>query len=273
MWQPLLSLSRVNSIARDSDAFSGLQSATLAIVNDQIAQKNTFDANVVIGYALRSIQLGRGDTVLDSIPFLQYNRDYVNGALAPPKSSNVNNLIAGIQEGVTFPISETFYANAFLQPEYIWNLLNEAEIAKLHLALQPEPLLPFLGFAAPIGVESFLATAYGRAVFNYGQVTRPTTDPTLARTNNFAQGGTEIGASIFNKDDNSIFNGFSIPVDYTYLYGFTGQYKTIQQVTVAINYTLPKTKYVTIGFSYTDGRNVDTFQMQNIYKLTLGVKY
>lgn len=33
------------------------------------------------------------------------------------------------------------------------------------------------------------------------------------------------------------------------------------------------TKYVTVGLSYTDGRNLDTFEKQQVYKLSLGVKY
>jgi hypothetical protein len=40
-----------------------------------------------------------------------------------------------------------------------------------------------------------------------------------------------------------------------------------------INYTLPKTKYVTVGLSYTSGRNLDTFELQKVYKASLGLKY
>jgi hypothetical protein len=65
----------------------------------------------------------------------------------------------------------------------------------------------------------------------------------------------------------------SFPIDYTNLYGLSGQYKGIELFTVGANYTFPKTKYVTVEFTYTDGRNVDTFVLQKIYKFSLGVRY
>ena len=115
--------------------------------------------------------------------------------------------------------------------------------------------------------------AYARGALNVGDVTRPTTDPTLALTNNFTQAGAQGGIAITDTDPNSFFNGVSIPIDYTNLYGFTGQYKSVSQFSAAINYTFPKTKYITIGVSYVDGRDLNTFEMQKLYKVTLGVKY
>ena len=70
-----------------------------------------------------------------------------------------------------------------------------------------------------------------------------------------------------------MLDGLSFPIDYTYLYGVSGPYKSVELLQVAANYTLPKTKYVTIGLSYTSGRNLDTFELQKIYKATLGLKY
>jgi hypothetical protein len=261
------------NITRDSGAFAGVTPATLAVVNDNIAQKNTFDLHVVLGYALPTLQLGAGDTVLESIPFVEYDRDYVDGGKAPPNSTNVDNLIAGVQESLTFPMAETFYANVIVQPQYIWALRTGAEIAKLHLAFQPEPLLPYFGFAAPTVVPGFSATAYVRPVLNAGEVVRPTTDATLAKTNNFVQGGIQLGTSVFCEDETSIFNGLSIPIAYTNLDGFSGQYRSIQLFSAAINYTVPKTKYITVGLSYTTGRNVDTFEQQQVYKASLGAKF
>ena len=86
-------------------------------------------------------------------------------------------------------------------------------------------------------------------------------------------GGRPGGIAITDTDPNSFFNGVSIPIDYTNLYGFTGQYKSVSQFSAAINYTFPKTKYITIGVSYVDGRDLNTFEMQKLYKVTLGVKY
>jgi len=67
--------------------------------------------------------------------------------------------------------------------------------------------------------------------------------------------------------------GISLPISYTYYYGFVGEYRAVPHFEVGINYNLPKTKYVTIGLSHTSGRDLDTFEKVRIYKFSLGLKY
>ena len=166
------------NIGRDVDAaFSAASPATLATVNDNIAQKNTFDAHIALGYVLPTQQFGTA--TLASIPFLEYDRDYVDGAKAPPNSSNVDNFILGTQENLFSPIAPDFGANLVVQPQYIWSLRNSAQIAKLYVSLQPVLLSPFF-VPTQIGTSDFLATVYARGVLNVGDVVRSTTDPTLA---------------------------------------------------------------------------------------------
>jgi hypothetical protein len=258
------------SIGRDDSAFSGVSSASIATVNDDIALKNTFDMHAVLGYVLPTQEFGAA--LLDSIPFLEYDRDYVDGAKAPPNSSNVDNFIVGLQEAYRTPLAPDIGALITFQPQYVWGLRNNAQIAKVIFTAQPEALWPFF-VPTPIGAPGFDAMVYARGVVNVGDVTRRTTDPTLALTNNFTQAGVQTGVAITDTDPNSFFNGVSIPVDYTNLYGFTGQYKGISLISAAINYTFPKTKYITIGLSYVDGRDINTFEKQKLYKVTLGVKY
>jgi hypothetical protein len=261
------------STGRSGGKFDGTTPATLAIVDDNIARKNTFDAHLVLGYAMPPVQFGNGETELTSIPFIQYDRDFVDGSKAPPNSSNVNNIAGGLQEILAVPLfKDALYAEIVFQPEYIWNLRNGAEITKLHLSAEPAPDFPYFGYPYPVG-WGLKGTAYVRPVLNVGDVVKSTADPTLAKTNSFVQGGVQVGGAVFDNDQNSVLNGVSIPIEYTNLYGFSGQYKAIQLFTAAINYTLPKTKYITIGASYATGRNVDTFEQQQVYKVQFGVKY
>jgi hypothetical protein len=83
----------------------------------------------------------------------------------------------------------------------------------------------------------------------------------------------EIGGGLFVNDDSSPLKGLSIPVSYTSLYGFSGPYKSVELFQGAINYTFPKTKYVTVGLSYMSDRNLETFEAQKVYKASLGLKY
>ena len=274
--QPPLTPAKLQAIA-DSfrlrgkpEDLGGVSSATLVTVNDLAAQKNTFDAHMTLGYF--STPIDQQGITLASTPFLQYDRDYVDGGKAPPNSSNVNNIGFGIQERLTFPVAG-IYGSLFLQPENITSLRNNAELVKFRLAYEADPLVPFIGFAAPTIVPGFWATAYARAVLNIFDVTRPANDKSLTSASSFTQGGTELGVTYFVNDDNSPLKGLSIPITYTGLYGFSGPYKSVELFTGAITYTLPKTKYVTVGLSYTSGRNLDTFELQKVYKASLGLKY
>ena len=260
-------------VSRDLDAFTSLQSATFGVVTDAVASKNTFDAHVAVGYALPSWQVGSGATYLDSIPYFQYDRSYVDGGGAPKNPTDVNNIAVGSQERLVFRVADDFYSSITAQPVYIHSLRSDTDIAKLHLVYDPIPLVPLFAAPLPLGSSGFSATAYARSVLNISHVTHSGTDLTLANSTNFVQGGVQVGGALFDKDESSMLNGISIPIDYTYLRGFSGAFTSVRQFTAAINYTLPKTKYVTVGISYSNGRNLDTFEAQQVYKVSLGLKY
>jgi hypothetical protein len=257
-------------IGRDSDAFAGASSATLSTVNDVAAQKNTFDAHMTLGYYATPLDFS--GATLESVPFLQYDRSYVDGGKAPPNSSNVNNIGLGIQERFTFPVAGV-YGSLFFQPEFIASLRSGAQLVKVRFAYEADPLIPFIGFAAPTVIPSLWATAYARVALNAYEVTKSANDNSLTANSNFVQGGTELGFTLFVNDDSSPFMGLSVPVSYTSLYGFSGPYKSVELFQAAINYTFPKTKYVTVGLSYMSGRNLETFEAQKVYKASLGLKY
>jgi hypothetical protein len=259
------------AVGRDTDDFKGLAPASLALANDQIAKKDTFDIHTVLGYALPSLQL-EGGTVLTPIPFIRYDRDYVATA-KPPANSNVNNVSVGIQGDLLFPMLPTVYSELIFQPQYVQGLDAGFQIVKFHTSLQPEPLMPALGYPLDLGVLDLKATAYVRGVLNIGSVLASGGSRAFLTTNNFMLAGPQLGASFFDDLDGSLLNGVSIPIDYTYLHSFSGGLGGIRLLDIAANYALPKTKYVSIGFSYTNGKNLDSYQIQNIYKLTLGIKY
>jgi hypothetical protein len=255
-------------IGRDQDGFAGLSGATFALSRDDIAAKQNFDTHLVLGYAFQAFQ--HRDVVLDAIPYLKYDRDYIDGA-KPTSANNVNNIGGGLQSRLTFPVFENFYSALIFQPQYIESLRNGAQVISVRLAVEPQPLVPYLGFVAETPIPNLWASAYVRGVTNYYGVTRDANDKSLTSGQNFWHAGGQVGGVLMFKD--GTFNGLSFPIDYTYLYGLSGPYKSVELLQVAANYTLPKTKYITVGLSYTSGRNLDTFEMQKLYKASLGVKY
>jgi hypothetical protein len=256
------------TIPQGSDAFKGASSASLAASNDGIAQKNTFDVHIAAGYVLPIIQ--DNGLTFNSVPYLKYDRDYVAGANTSKSSSNVNNIGAGLLEQVQ--ISDGFYGSLTLRPDYTSSLRTNAKIGRTDLVLQPEPLWPYLGYAAPTGIPGISATAFANAIFRVGDVFEKSNDATLAMTDTFTQGGGQVGTTFF-ADPSSSLNGFSIPINYTYLYGFSGQYSAIPNFQAGINYAFPPDKTINVGLSVVSGRDLDTFEKQRLYKLSFGVKY
>jgi hypothetical protein len=255
-------------IGRDAEGFAGLSGASFAVSNDQIARKSNFDAHLVLGYALPAWQ--SGGVVLDSIPYIKYDRSYIDG-VKPTGSNNVNNIAAGLQQRLTFPITESFYNAVIFQPQFVNSLRTGAQVLSLRLTYEPEPLVPYLGFIAETPIPGLWATAYARGVTNYYEVVHSANDGTLSSSKSFWHVGAQLGGVLMFKD--GTLSGLSFPIDYTYFYGVSGPYKSVELLQIAANYTLPKTKYVTIGLSYTSGRNLDTFELQKVYKASLGLKY
>ncbi|MDF0492273.1 hypothetical protein [Bradyrhizobium yuanmingense] len=255
-------------IGRDQDGFAGLSGATFALNRDEIAAKQNFDMHLVLGYAFRALQ--HRDVVLDAIPYLKYDRDYIDG-VKPTSVNNVNNIGGGLQSRLTFPVFDNFYSALIFQPQYIESLRNGAQIVSVRLAAEPQPLVPYLGFVAETPLPNLWASAYARGATNYYEVTRDANDRSLTSGKNFWHAGGQVGGVLMFKD--GTFTGLSFPIDYTYLYGLSGPYKSVELLQVAANYTLPRTKYITVGLSYTSGRNLDTFEMQKLYKASLGIKY
>ena len=258
-------------IGRSDAAFNGLAAASLAVNSDRIARKTTFDLHAVLGYVMPTVELTDRVT-LASIPFLKVDRSFINAAKIPP-NSDVENYGVGTRESLTFPVAPQFYSTLSFQPQYIFSVQNDAEIFKLNVVLEPQPLWPYFGYAAATGIAGLDAKAYVRGVMNIGHVTQPSKNPAFLLTNNYVQGGVQVGGSVFSTDPDSMFNGVSFPISYTYLEGLSGQFKTVHLFQAAANYTLPKTKYITIGLSYVNGRNLDTFEQQQVYKASLGIKY
>lgn len=255
-------------IGRDQEGFAGLSGASFALSRDELAGKQNFDTHLVLGYAFQAFQYR--DAVLDAIPYLKYDRDYIDG-VKPTSVNNVNNIAGGLQSRFTFPVADNFYSALIFQPQYVESLRSGAQVVSIRLAAEPQPLVPYLGFVAETPIPTVWASAYARGVTNYYEVTRNANDGSLTSGKNFWHAGVQLGGVLMVKE--GTFNGLSFPIDYTYLYGLSGPYKSVELLQVAANYTFPKTKYITVGLSYTSGRNLDTFEQQKLYKASLGVKY
>lgn len=256
------------AVSRDQDSdFKSASSATLSITNDNEAHTSKFDSHLAVGYALPQGSIAGADVL--SIPYFKMDRSYTGGSGSSKTATNVDNIGVGLQENAIFPING-MYGNLAVQPDYTYSLRSEAKIGKLILTYDAFPPVPFYNKVSPIGWLGLSAFVDAQPQLNIGRVFSPGTDATLTdRT--FTQAGAYIRATLSSDDADSPFNGFSIPLTYTYLYGFVGSYKAIQQFTAGVDYAL--TKYVSVKLSHTSGRNPDTFEKQSLYQMSLGLKY
>ena len=256
------------AISRDQAAdFKNASSAKIAITNDNEAHKNTFEGHMALGYAIPLTEKNGVD--YQGIPYFKLDRSYVGGSGAPKTATNVDNVGFGFQQNILFPING-IYGNLAVQPDYTYSLRSDAKVGKVQFIYEAYPPLRWFGRTEPIGWMGLSSFFNARALFNIGRVFNPGTDTTLTDST-FTQAGVSASYTLSSDDSTSPFNGFSLPITYAYLYGFVGNYKAVQQLTIEVDYAL--TKFVSISASNTSGRNPDTFEKQNLYKLSLGVKY
>jgi hypothetical protein len=257
-------------VGQDDAAFGGLPSASLAISDDWLAQKTSFDLHAAVGYQLPYWQ--SGPVSLASIPFARVDRDRV--AKGSTVTSNVENYGVGLAESLNFPIAEKLYGNLTAVPQYVFSADADTSLFTGTVAFELQPLMPYFGYAAALpGWPDVQGTAYAQALYMYSEVNDPGLHPTLVANGAYSFAGFRIGGSLFDAKEGSILNGLSLPVDYAFLEGFSGNRDSLRLFTASLNYTFPKTKYLSIGVTYTDGNNLDTFERQKLLKATLGLKY
>ena len=198
--------------------------------------------------------------------------------------SNVDNLGGGFlaQYGYVFPKAGAFgLANDFwLTPKYIYSFRNGTQVVNTNVIWRPEPQV-YLDSLGPAGTifrnfstiktlgiaPKFYIQAYGL----FGDVLDSGSTPKVVQTGNFARLGPEEGVQIVGA--NSFTEKFSLTGSRRDLFGLAGHMNYMSLWQITFSYSIPNIENLSLNLSYTDGRNEDTYEKQNLITLGAGLKF
>jgi hypothetical protein len=146
------------------------------------------------------------------------------------------------------------------------------------------------GIATTERVGDFLLMLRPQAVFIYGDVIDSGNTPvltnvasnliltnvgaktTLTNAGTFQRVGTHLEFSA--NADTGMLQGVGVRFAYDYLKSHGGgPMSQVTLFTAIVSYPMPKQEYWSVQLKYTDGRNLDTLEQQQLLTLGIGLKY
>ncbi len=284
-------------IGQGDPAFKNLQRATFSINSDQLQSTTTYNIQGVVGYGAGQLPVPSWSGAFSEIiPYVSYTRQYVDGK-NPTKISNVDNVGVGVIGDLLFPavglqndilLTRGIYNDVQLSSQFVHSNRSDAGVVSGAVTYTPyiNPLV-VPGIATTERVGDFVLMLLPRAVYIFGDVVNSGNNITLAGNNSTATktgndpltklgtfqrlgGHLEFSASA----DTGILQGVGVNVSYDYLKSYGGG--PISQVTLftaVLSYTMPKQEYWSVQLKYSDGRNLDTLEQQQLLTLGVGAKY
>jgi hypothetical protein len=304
LWVP-----KDGSSDKQKQQFSALKSATVGFTVDNIANKESFNIDGVLGVPLAQFfqhDAGTGgvqggsasasgfDVLFDGmVPYLEYDRQYVKTS-SPLKINDVNNLKPGLlfrygygwsTEGSApthnGPLEQhyTFAVDFWGNPAFVYSAKSGAEVTNFEFGLRPEPYIPIphldylLQNYTDLGFDwlPVAMKAYGEGHGLFGNVIDKGNDQAVASTGNFERLGPEEGITFVSKE--GFFQNVNLTVFRRDLYALKGEFEHLSRTEVSFNYGLPTLKNMTLSLTYFNGRDENTYEDQDQVALTLGLKF
>lgn len=252
-----------------SDSFKAADKATISYAQDDIKHRHVRVGSGVVGLGLRlanePLWGPEGSSGhFDLVPYAGIASNITKASGAKPSVTS-NSRQAGLMfYGYTSLPSPYFWT---LRPDFLWNLPDDSRLLTLNVGYVPIVLnyvnsaREFLdGYWFQWVVDARLLQGH---YTNAGQ--RKPED-----SRDFNRFGGEIG---FQLDHTGATLPWSWKVAETYLHGSSGVHRNLAQLNSTFSLTFDDKKLVGIDFTYTKGRNPDTAEMDQSWKVGIGVKY
>jgi hypothetical protein len=243
------------------------EAAKISFRKDDTTETTSLNINMVAGFEFNSL-----DPILNFVPFIQYQNSETHTKHEP--SEHVEALTAGLLlNGFTSVGGVDLDYGVY--PTFDLDLEQNAEYAKLDAYVTPgiETGLDFLrfgGYGHPIGgfilrpEVSLVAT--GGHVFDAGRSTE------FDDYDDFGGIGGEASLRVRYIDWEPISH-LVLFGHYRYLELFEADLDHAWRLTAGLAYTFPETSNIEIRFGYVDGRNLTTFQRENYWEGSIGLKF
>ena len=252
-----------------SDAFQATDKATISYAENEVKHQHARTATGVVGVELEvSDRPMWGDKpgYVDLVPYwgIASNITKTPGtkATVPSNSRQVGAMVYGYSSG-----DLPYYLT--LRPDYLWNLPDKSRLFTANVGYVPV-VLYYINSAGELGIgKGYWFQWIVNGKFIHGRyVDRGEREPQDSR--DFDRFGGEVG---FQLDHAGSPFPWSWKVGESYVHGRNGVYRNLAQLKSTFSISLDEKKMFGLDFSYTSGRDVETAEKDQSWKISLGLKY
>jgi hypothetical protein len=243
---------------KSDQGFTGASKATINFSDNGTSKTRTDQLQAAIGYAI-SLDSGAGAaTRYIVVPYIATNRN-VSNVTGKPTKYNVETVDFGVA-GSALDIPSGGWILS-LTPDYLLNLQDDSNLASLHPIATPHIVYALndpwnLGDALhictaqnykPCGTSWPYVMILGDVRSDLGIYTDRGNATDYAANQNFARLGSKFGLDV------SLKNWYELAITHTYLYGFTGSRKNLNDFESSLSYYFGNQNVLALTVSYKNG--------------------
>jgi hypothetical protein len=259
-----LYIDRLQGNFKATTAASGnFTSNTLAV------HTTTTKATAALGYAFDAIPQTQ------IVPYFSFNQSITGTAGKPGVLDPTNNVALGVVAERYFidPNSPAISHVFSVKPQFLLNTADQSELASMRLIYAPWIDSAVFNLNTFRKLDFLPGSTWGEIVFDLrndsGVYTNRGNTPAIVGVNrNFDRAGTRIGVALTT--DN--FPSLTLLITETYLYGFSGYYRSIDMFQASLTYNIVN-NYLGLTASYKKGRDEDTAVSSQIWTVGLTARY
>jgi hypothetical protein len=271
-----LSKARVRGLSDDLyiDRLQGNFKATAAasgtFTSNTLAVHTTnTKATAALGYAF--------DTIPQTqiVPYMSFSQSIMGTAGKPGVLDPTNNVAWGVVAERYFidPNTPAISHVLSVKPQFLTNTADHSELVSMRLIYAPWVDSAVFNLNTFQKLDILPGSTWGEIVFDvrndYGAYTDRGLTPAIVKTNrDFERAGARIGIALTN--DN--FPSLTLLVNETYLYGFSGFYRSIDMFQTSLTYNFVN-NYLGLTASYKKGRDEDTAVASQVWTVGLTARY
>jgi hypothetical protein len=252
-----------------SDSFKAADKATISYAQDDIKHRHVRVGSGVVGVGLRLANDppwgpdGSSGNV-NLVPYIGIASNITKASGSNPSVNSNTRQIGLMLYGYTNLPTPYFWT---IRPDLLWNLSDNSRLLTLNAGYVPI-VLNYVN-----STREFLDGYWFQWVVDARLIHGHYTDVGARKpedSRDFSRFGGEVG---FQFDHTGSVFPWNWKVAETYLHGSSGVHRNLAQLNSTLSLTFDDKKLVGVDFTYTKGRNPDTAEMDQSWKIGIGVKY
>ncbi|WGF86854.1 hypothetical protein [Marinivivus vitaminiproducens] len=254
-----------DDLSADRGQLSTITPAEITLNSDRRARTGSVYARAAAGYAF---DLGRDDGTSTSIlPFALFERQEDNGRRTIDKVGAGSSLI-GRRHGPAGRLDEVS-----VSPLYTTDTRADIQVGTFKLRYTPtlgtDSAFPL---GQPVDLGWARAILHADLLTDVGEVYSTGGDDTALTAGTFVRPGGRVRGRIRGADD-SVLSQFEVDGSLRYLYGAVGEPDHIAMFETGLSFVFPNQDHYRVRASYAHGSDEDTLEEQQVWRVSLGVRF